>query len=170
MVRRKKLVVAAGDASVFYLYRSPPFNRSGVLQYISGADLGVHEFGHILFGFAGQFIAVAGGTIAQLAAPLICAVMFWRQPDYFALTLTGVWLAVTCTVSRCMPPTRRFLPCPWLPSAAETAKSTMIGNICYRLWASWDGAAQSLLPSAFLRLFYVGFDCRGRMDDLADGN
>ncbi len=60
----------------------------------SGADLGVHEFGHILFGFAGQFIAVAGGTIAQLAAPLICAVMFWRQPDYFALTLTGVWLAV----------------------------------------------------------------------------
>ena len=59
----------------------------------SGANLGVHEFGHILLGFDGEFLRIAGGTITQLAAPIICGVMFWRQPDYFALTLSGVWLA-----------------------------------------------------------------------------
>ena len=62
-------------------------------SFFGGANLGVHELGHILFGFLGQFMAVAGGTITQLAAPIICAVMFWRQPDYFAISLAGVWLA-----------------------------------------------------------------------------
>ena len=58
-----------------------------------GLNLGIHEAGHLLFRFDGEFLAVAGGTILQLAAPLGAAIMFLRQPDYFALSVCGAWLA-----------------------------------------------------------------------------
>jgi len=58
-----------------------------------GINLGIHELGHILFRFTGEFIMVAGGTILQLAVPLASAVMFIFQPDYFAVTVCGVWFA-----------------------------------------------------------------------------
>jgi hypothetical protein len=57
-------------------------------------NLGLHEGGHLLFGYLrGEFLAVAGGTVLQLAAPGMAAVMFLRQPDYFAITVCGAWLA-----------------------------------------------------------------------------
>ena len=58
-----------------------------------GLNLGIHEAGHLLFRFNGEFLAVAGGTILQLAAPVGAAVMFLRQPDFFALSVCGAWLA-----------------------------------------------------------------------------
>lgn len=56
-------------------------------------NLGIHEAGHLLFSWAGLWLAVAGGTLLQLLAPLSSAVMFFRQPDYFALPICGAWLA-----------------------------------------------------------------------------
>jgi hypothetical protein len=54
----------------------------------------LHEGGHLLFGYLpGEFLAVAGGTLLQLAAPVLSAVMFLRQPDYFAVTVCGAWLS-----------------------------------------------------------------------------
>jgi len=40
-------------------------------------------------------MVVAGGTIFQLAAPIATMVMFWRQPDYFAVGIGGAWLAIS---------------------------------------------------------------------------
>jgi hypothetical protein len=56
-------------------------------------NLGLHEAGHLLFSWTGLFLAVAGGTLLQLLAPVLSAVMFSRQPDYFALPICGAWLA-----------------------------------------------------------------------------
>jgi hypothetical protein len=56
-------------------------------------NLGIHEAGHLLFSWTGLWLAVAGGTFLQLLAPLLSAVMFARQPDYFALPICGAWLA-----------------------------------------------------------------------------
>jgi hypothetical protein len=58
-------------------------------------NLGLHEAGHLLFSWTGLFLAVAGGTLLQLLAPLVSAVMFARQPDYFALPICGAWLATS---------------------------------------------------------------------------
>ena len=43
----------------------------------------VHEGGHVIFGWFGQFLAVAGGTITQLAAPFLLGTYFAfrRQPQ-----------------------------------------------------------------------------------------
>jgi hypothetical protein len=36
---------------------------------------------------------VAGGTITETAVPVIAAVLFFRQPDFFAIAVCGGWLA-----------------------------------------------------------------------------
>lgn len=60
----------------------------------SGINLAIHEAGHVVFGFFGiDFLMVAGGTILQLAAPLIAAWMFYRQRDYFGIAIAFCWLA-----------------------------------------------------------------------------
>src|SRR5215831_18804931 len=37
----------------------------------------IHEGGHLLFRFFGQFLAVAGGTFLQLSVPVMLAVYFF---------------------------------------------------------------------------------------------
>ena len=55
--------------------------------------LGLHEAGHLLFGWLPfAFLMVAGGTLLQLVAPIATAFMFARQPDWFGVTVAGAWL------------------------------------------------------------------------------
>ena len=58
----------------------------------SGLTLGVHEMGHILFSPFGEFLAAAGGSITQLAAPVAVAWMLKRQGDWFGVAVGGSWL------------------------------------------------------------------------------
>lgn len=53
----------------------------------------IHELGHVLFGFLPQFFGVAGGTIAQLGAPIASIFVFHRQRDYFGMAVAGCWLS-----------------------------------------------------------------------------
>ncbi|HZS03389.1 MAG TPA: hypothetical protein VFD58_00815 [Blastocatellia bacterium] len=60
-----------------------------------GITLAIHEMGHVIFSFAGEFIMVAGGSLMQLAAPLITAFLFLRQRDYFGISVAGAWLSLS---------------------------------------------------------------------------
>lgn len=61
----------------------------------SGITLAIHELGHVLFGmrWAPHFVTAAAGTVAQLAAPVATAWIFVRQPDYFGVSVAGMWLS-----------------------------------------------------------------------------
>jgi hypothetical protein len=52
-------------------------------KYMDLVFVPVHEGGHLLFAWFGQFIAAAGGTFLQLAAPAMLAIYFAfrRQPQ-----------------------------------------------------------------------------------------
>lgn len=63
---------------------------------VKGLNLAIHEIGHVLFGFVGEFVGIAGGTILQLAAPLIAAWLFYRQRDFFAIAIALCWLGTSC--------------------------------------------------------------------------
>ncbi len=73
-----------------------------LLRYFAGSEsyrsvfdainLGIHELGHYLFSYFGQFLHVAGGTIVQCAAPVLSGVMFLKQRDYFAISVCLFWL------------------------------------------------------------------------------
>ncbi len=57
-------------------------------------NLGIHELGHLLFGFSGEFCGVAAGTAVELSAPFLLMVNFYRQKDSFSITLCFGWLSV----------------------------------------------------------------------------
>lgn len=64
-------------------------------SWFSPLTLGLHELGHLLFRPFGEWLMVAGGSIAQVAAPLIAAALFFRQPDFFAIAVCGGWLSTS---------------------------------------------------------------------------
>lgn len=61
----------------------------------SGITLAIHELGHVIFGPFGEWIGVAGGSIAQLAAPAAVALVMLRQRDYFGVAVGGAWLSMS---------------------------------------------------------------------------
>ena len=62
-----------------------------------GINLAFHEIGHILFGFLPEFWAVAGGTLTELAIPLVVAALFLRQKEDFGAAVALFWFATALT-------------------------------------------------------------------------
>jgi hypothetical protein len=61
----------------------------------SGITLGVHELGHLLLSPLGHWLGIAGGSVAQVLAPVGVAYGFLRQRDYFAIAVAGTWEAMS---------------------------------------------------------------------------
>ena len=59
----------------------------------SGLTLAFHELGHLLFAPFGETLTVAGGSIAQLAIPVLVSLLLYRQGDFFGVAVGGTWLA-----------------------------------------------------------------------------
>jgi hypothetical protein len=78
-------------AWIFYRHLQDPL-YGGIVK---GLNLAIHEIGHVFFGFAGEFIGIAGGTILQLVAPLTAAWLFYRQRDFFAIAIALCWLGTS---------------------------------------------------------------------------
>jgi hypothetical protein len=62
-------------------------------SWFGGITLGIHELGHLIFGLLGQWPGVAGGSFAQVAAPIAAGAILYRQRDSFGMTVAGAWLA-----------------------------------------------------------------------------
>ncbi len=65
-----------------------------------GVTFGVHELGHVIFSPFGELLGIAGGSLAQILAPLLAGFgfLYWQrdgepQRDYFALAVAGCWLS-----------------------------------------------------------------------------
>ena len=71
-------------------FRDPEYS-----SVFDGLTFGVHELGHFLWGFLGEWMSVAGGSLTQVLAPAASALMFLRQPDFFAIWICGYWLATS---------------------------------------------------------------------------
>jgi hypothetical protein len=70
--------------SIFYAFFFYELLSGGAFpNYMNLVFVPVHEGGHLLFAWFGQFIAVVGGTFLQLAAPVMLAIYFAfrRQPQ-----------------------------------------------------------------------------------------
>jgi hypothetical protein len=55
-------------------------------------NLGIHELGHLIFTPLGKFMMMAGGTIAQCLVPMISFFMFYKQRDFFAISVSFCWM------------------------------------------------------------------------------
>jgi hypothetical protein len=54
-----------------------------------------HEAGHVIFMPLGQTLGVAGGTLAQLLVPLLCAVSLFRRHDNFGAAICLAWMGMS---------------------------------------------------------------------------
>ncbi len=55
------------------------FMRHGTYSLFDGADLIIHEAGHFFFGFMGNFMQAAGGTLMQILFPSFLSWYFFRN-------------------------------------------------------------------------------------------
>lgn len=60
----------------------------------AGLNLGIHELGHYVFAPLGEFMSFAGGSLLQCLAPVAAAWIFWRQEDYFGISVAWCWLGI----------------------------------------------------------------------------
>src|SRR5262245_23264935 len=60
-------------------------------HFLDGVNLAFHEAGHLFLSPFGMVVHVLGGTLLQLAMPLVCAVHFLRQGQRFEPLVCGVW-------------------------------------------------------------------------------
>jgi hypothetical protein len=69
---------------------SGPFNWPNLF---AGINLGIHELGHVVFGCAGEFLCIAGGTVLEWIAPVAAGAVLVRQRDWFGLAVAAGWLS-----------------------------------------------------------------------------
>jgi len=69
------------------------FATHGWIPILSPFDLVVHEIGHVLFMWAPPLLMQVGGSITQVALPLVIAVCFWWRHDDFAVIVLLAWAA-----------------------------------------------------------------------------
>jgi hypothetical protein len=74
--------------AVFFLYAAT--NTTGFL-IIDHANLMFHEAGHAIFGWAGYYTVILGGTIGELLVPFLCTLVFIRRGETTAVALCAVW-------------------------------------------------------------------------------
>jgi hypothetical protein len=60
-------------------------------HFIDGVNLLIHEAGHVVFSPFGQTMAVAGGTLLQLAFPLAFVAYFFTRGQRFEAAICAVW-------------------------------------------------------------------------------
>jgi hypothetical protein len=83
------LVAAAVVVALAWL----TFTRDGWIPILSGADLGVHEFGHLVFFWSPQIWEQFAGSFMQVALPLCAAAYFLRRHDRLATIVALAWAA-----------------------------------------------------------------------------
>lgn len=75
----------------------PNFPCAGIASWnvviFTGINLAIHEGGHLFFMWFGiDFVTVAGGTFLQCVCPIVTGIMFYKQRDFFAISVACFWL------------------------------------------------------------------------------
>jgi hypothetical protein len=60
-------------------------------SFMHQINLPFHEAGHLVFSPLGDFMNVLGGSLFQIIIPLVCAVAFVRQEDWFSTAACAWW-------------------------------------------------------------------------------
>ncbi|MFC1992945.1 hypothetical protein ACFLV3_03945 [Chloroflexota bacterium] len=66
-------------------------DKDGYIFIIDDANLLFHEAGHLIFGLFGNNMGLYGGTLGQLAIPIICGIAFLRQESLVSVSVASLW-------------------------------------------------------------------------------
>ena len=68
----------------------------GTYRWLDSLDLAIHETGHLVFVFGGEFLTLLGGTLFQLIVPIAFVVALWRRRDHHGATVPLWWVGQNC--------------------------------------------------------------------------
>ncbi|MGC3997146.1 MAG: hypothetical protein QM767_06335 [Anaeromyxobacter sp.] len=89
--RAAALGLAAGAAAL----AASQASHGWLARIVAGADLLFHEAGHLILMPTGlRFLVVLGGTLGQLAFPLVAAAVFARRREAASLGAALVWMGI----------------------------------------------------------------------------
>ena len=74
----------------WYFFRS--IRTPNDYHFINGVNLVIHEAGHSLMMFFGEFLNILGGSLNQVLIPLIFAVYFFRRRENFSGAIILMWV------------------------------------------------------------------------------
>ncbi len=84
----KTLLIILVSFFTYQLLSSPtPF------IFIDNLNLLIHEAGHLIFFFFGQFIDVLAGSVFQILIPCLFFFYFFKRKEYFSLSFVLFWIA-----------------------------------------------------------------------------
>ncbi|MFH0740074.1 MAG: hypothetical protein V1819_03045, partial [bacterium] len=84
-------VVVLATFAVYFIWCFVSFEK---WHFLDNVNLIIHEAGHFIFAiFDNEFIGVLGGTIFQLAVPIVFIVYFFLKGQFFSGSLLMFWLA-----------------------------------------------------------------------------
>lgn len=73
-------VYALAGWTAFYLaFLAYAYGNTSGFLFIDNVNLPIHEGGHLLFGWGGEFLGVLGGTLLQWLVPFLLASYFFYQ-------------------------------------------------------------------------------------------
>jgi len=78
---------------LFALYLFNCISHPDDFHFIGGVDLIIHEAGHFIFIFLGQFMHILGGSLTQVLIPAIFAAYFFFRKDMFSGGIILMWTA-----------------------------------------------------------------------------
>jgi hypothetical protein len=90
--RRWRLVLTV--ALAVYGWRC--LQTPGSYRWLDSLDLAIHETGHLVFVFGGEFLTLLGGTLFQLIVPIAFVVALWRRGDHHGATVPLWWVGQNC--------------------------------------------------------------------------
>ncbi len=61
-------------------------------SFIDSFDLIIHEAGHTIMFFLGDFVQVLAGSLFQISIPLIISLYFFFRREYYSCSLVLMWM------------------------------------------------------------------------------
>jgi hypothetical protein len=83
-----KLVVAVVASLYFFWCAYDPYQW----HLIDGVNLVIHEAGHVVFSFFGEFLMIAGGSLFQVIMPALFVGYFWYQRKFYSAAIVLFWV------------------------------------------------------------------------------
>jgi hypothetical protein len=85
---KTKLATALIASAYFIYYSFTP----GDWHFLDNLNLIIHEAGHVIFSFFGEFLHILGGSLWQVLLPCLFVIYFYKQQQYFSASLVLFWV------------------------------------------------------------------------------
>ena len=91
VTRWARIALIAGLAFWTWRFARTPLSADAMDSFLHLPNLVFHEAGHLIFSPLGQFMSVLGGSLMQVLIPVVCAIAFIRQAQFFGAAICVWW-------------------------------------------------------------------------------